>query len=93
MQWVFSKAIHLLVIKPDGKHYAVQTPNGWVEKDENIVVKHLIANVAELKKLRRDIRNGKFFELADAPINDQLWAILALRSGFITIQEEEEDET
>lgn len=94
-QWTFVRPISLLVIKPGGRHYAVKTDKGWVEKDKNILVTKIVHNVRELKKLRMDIRKGKYLESANAPICDQLWATIAHKAGFLRIIdiEEEDDET
>ena len=93
-EWTFVRPLSLLVIKPHGKHYAVQTEKGWVEKDENIIVTRAVNNVQELKTLRNDIRKGKYYELASSPICDQLWAAIAHKTGFLRIidKEEEDDE-
>ena len=92
MKWMFKVPINLLVIKPRGKHYVVETGDGQlIEKDEDIVVRYPVKTVKDLKKLRSSIYKGKYLELMNAPITDQLWAITGLNTGFIRIAEEEDE--
>tara|TARA_R100001244_G_scaffold25113_4_gene25609 strand:+ start:66374 stop:66661 length:288 start_codon:yes stop_codon:yes gene_type:complete len=91
-EWVFTKPISLLVVKRNGRHFAVETPKGWVEKEENVLVTRSVKNVLDLKTLRKDIKTGKYQEVAHAPICDQLWAAIAHKIGFLKIIEKEEDD-
>lgn len=91
-EWAFAKPIPLLVIKKNGKHYAMETTKGWVEKEDDVLVNYVVNNVLDLKNLRAKIVKGEYFELASAPVCDQLWAAIAQRTGFIQIIDEEEND-
>lgn len=90
--WVFTKPVRLALVKINGLHYVEETNFGFVEKEKDVIAHIQINNIKELKNLRMQIRKGKYAEFFNAPITDQLWAILAQRTGFMRLVDKEEGE-
>jgi hypothetical protein len=89
-KWVFTKPVALVLVKIDGHHYVEETDFGFVEKEKDKIVNVTIKDIDDLKKLRMNIRNGKYAEFWNAPITDQLWSVLARHVRFMKQTDDEE---
>ena len=91
-KWVFAKPIKLALVKIKGHHYVEETDLGLIEKEKDVVVHVQINNAKDLKFLRKEIRKGKYAEFYNAPLTDQLWAVLAQRIGFMRLIEDDDED-
>lgn len=91
-KWIFSKPLNITVVKIKGHHYVEETDFGLIEKEKDMVIHVKINEARDLKQLRLDVKRGKYAEFYNAPITDQLWAILAQKVGLMRLVEDEEEE-